>query len=271
MLRNIYHPPETLYYKGQLPLPDEKLIAIVGTRKATTNGKRAAEKIGQELAECGMTVVSGLALGIDGAAHKGALLGGGKTVVVLGRGVDEIYPREHSRLGEEILSNGGCIMSEYKPETPTFPNQFLERNRIVSGLSIGVIIIEAPLKSGALSTTRHALEQGREVFVVPGPVDSFNYRGSHMLLREGARLVTSAKEILDDLGFDMIENKNTKRTRKINPEENKIIEELFRRGTLSINGLAKETGMKLPILNSSLGSLVLDDIIEEAEGKFTLK
>lgn len=270
LLKDIYCPPETLYYKGQLPLPDEKLIAIVGTRKATTNGKNAAEKIGQELAECGVTVVSGLALGIDGAAHKGALLGGGRAVVVLAGGLHSIHPRTNFSLANEIVKNNGCIISEHEAGIPPLPYRFLERNRIISGLSLAVVVIEAPLRSGSLSTARHALEQGREVFVVPGPAGSFNYAGSHKFIREGARLVTSAREILEDLGFDIINKKQEFLIENSDIETKKIIEALKKFPGINVGKIAEETKMDVAEINGKLGILVLEEHVKEDRGRFYL-
>ena len=146
-------------------------------------------------------VVSGLALGIDAAAHEGALDGGGRTVAVLANGLDTVYPPSHEQLARRILERNGCILSEYPPGTPAFPSQFLARNRIVSGLALATVIIEAPARSGTLVTAKFALEQGREVFVLPGPARHPNFAGAHRLIREGARLIATADDILEDLGL----------------------------------------------------------------------
>ena len=199
LLREISNIPKKLYFKGQLPRNSEPAVAIVGTRKATLQGLEAARIISKGLAEVGIVVVSGLALGIDGAAHQGALSGKGKTIAVLAGGLDSVYPKEHRELAHEILELNGGILSEYEPGISSLPQHFLERNRIISGLTLGVVVIEAPLRSGALSTAHYALEQGREVFVVPGPINHSNYFGAHKLIRNGARLITSAKEIIEDL------------------------------------------------------------------------
>lgn len=200
LLNEIYNPPSLLYYKGDLSSLQRPCVAIVGTRKATEAGLRIARRFAGELARAGVTVVSGLALGIDTAAHEGALEVGGKTVAVLGNGIDWVYPRQNTGLAEKIISVGGAVMSEYPAKEPSYPTNFLARNRIVSGLSRGVVVIEAPEKSGSLVTANFALEQNREVFVVPGPIDHENYQGSHDLLRAGARLITKSQDILEDLG-----------------------------------------------------------------------
>lgn len=200
-LKKIPNFPKELYHQGTLPSNEEVCVTVVGTRKASPLGIEAAGEIARDLSEAGITVVSGLALGIDGAVHRGVLRAGGRTVAVLACGLDRIYPDAHKGLSESILKYGGALISEYPPGTAPLPEQFLARNRIVSGLSLGVVIIEAPFRSGAVSTAHHALEQGKEVFVVPGPARHANYLGSHKLIRDGARLVASARDIMEDLGL----------------------------------------------------------------------
>src|SRR3989339_275158 len=202
LLKEIPDPPTRLFCRGQLPHPDSICIAIIGTRKATTQGKAMAQRIARDLAASGIVIVSGLAMGIDTVAHKGALEASGKTIAVLANGLDNVYPAQNTSLANDLLAHGGAILSEYPAGTPAYPNQFLERNRIVSGLCVATIVVEAPERSGTLATARFALEQGREVFVVPGPADHPNYIGSHRLIRDGARLVTAASDIYEDLGID---------------------------------------------------------------------
>jgi len=176
-------------------------IAIVGTRRASAEGLAAAEEFARVFAMAGVPVVSGLALGIDSAAHRGCLSAEGRTIAVLAGGVEKIYPAANARLAEKIIGCDGSIVSEFEDE-PSYPNLFLRRNRIISGLSRAVIVIEAPFKSGAVSTAAWAAEQGREVFVVPGPIAHPNYKGSHKLIRDGARLVSSPEDVLLDLGLE---------------------------------------------------------------------
>jgi DNA processing protein len=189
-----------LYFRGELLPTDDRSVAIVGTRRATPYGRQAAERIAAELAQAGVTVVSGLARGVDGAAHRAALEAGGRTIAVLGSGPDVIYPAEHRRLAEQI-SESGAILSELplgsKPDAQNFP----ARNRIVSGMTLGTLIIEAPLRSGALITATFAADQGREVFVVPGSIFAQTAEGTNALLRDGARLVRDGADILEDLGL----------------------------------------------------------------------
>ena len=194
-LRNISDPPIVLYVRGRLPVLDEEAaVAVVGTRNCTPYGIKASERMGYELSRHGCVVVSGLARGIDTAAAKGALRAGGHVVGVIGAGLDIIYPPENKQLYDDVAGIG-AIISEYPPGTPAIGDHFPQRNRIISGISVGVTVIEAPLKSGALITASLALDQGRDVFALPGNVDSPSCEGSNQLLREGAVLVTSGIEI----------------------------------------------------------------------------
>jgi DNA processing protein len=201
-LREIPLFPWGLYHQGDLAPLALPAIAIVGTRKATDGARLLAREFAAAFARAGLTVVSGLAFGIDAAAHMGALQGEGPTVAVLANGLPQVYPAHHAELAREILRKGGALVSEYPPGEPPLPRRFLERNRIVSGLTRGIVVIEAPERSGSLATARFALEQNREVFVIPGPPKHPNYGGSHRLIREGAELVTSPEEVLRALGVE---------------------------------------------------------------------
>ena len=276
LLKEILDAPQELYYKGELPKPHEIIIGIVGTRKATHGGKIIAKQIAQELAQKGILIASGLALGIDSAAHEGALLGGGKTIAVLANGLDVVYPRQHYALAKKILSTKGLLLSEYPEGTPAYPNQFLERNRIISGLSTALILIEAPIRSGSLATARNALNQGREVLVVPGPANHPNYQGSHMLLREGARLVRNAEDVIEDLGLDSQINTNKKSDVvdiKTNlSKEEKIILEAIKNSKkpATVDKIAEETKLEPIIITQGLTFLTLQNIIKEKNGRFKL-
>ncbi|GMW02593.1 MAG: DNA processing protein DprA [Candidatus Hydrogenedentota bacterium] len=197
-LAEIYDPPLGLFVRGRWDNGDEPCVAIVGTRRATPYGIRMAGKFGRELAARGITVVSGLASGIDTAAHQGALEAGGRTVAVLGCGVDVVYPPENRDLMDRIAATG-AVVSQFPMTTKPSKGHFPYRNRIISGMSLGVLIVEAPLSSGALITARQAAEQGREVFAVPGQVGVNNSQGPHALIREGAKLVETVEDILVEL------------------------------------------------------------------------
>ncbi|MGD9711432.1 MAG: DNA-processing protein DprA [Thermomicrobiales bacterium] len=203
LLAQIPAAPPVLYVRGSL-LPDDDLaVAMVGTRRSTAYGRHAATDIAAGLASAGVTVVSGLARGIDGAAHQGALQAGGRTIAVMASGVDVIYPSDHERLAARIVESG-ALVSDYPPGTkPDAPN-FPARNRLISGLSLGTVVIEAPRRSGAMITVDFAADQGRDVFVVPANVDSAASEGSNRLLRDGARAVSSAEDILEDLGLSAV-------------------------------------------------------------------
>ncbi|HEX3656413.1 MAG TPA: DNA-processing protein DprA [Pirellulales bacterium] len=198
-LAEIPDPPGVLYVRGALEPRDGLAVAIVGSRHATQYGLAQAERLASSLARAGLTIVSGLARGVDAAAHRGALAAGGRTLAVLGSGVLNIYPPEHERLAAEVAA-GGALISENSLHAEPFSGSFPQRNRLISGLSLGIIVVEASTHSGALITARHALEQGREVFAVPGRVDNRMSHGCHRLLRDGARLVESADDVLDELG-----------------------------------------------------------------------
>jgi DNA processing protein len=198
-LANIAMPPRFLYVRGRLLPEDRDAVAVVGSRSCTSYGRRVAERLGHDLASAGFTLVSGLARGIDGAAHEGALKAAGRTIAVLAGGLSKIYPPEHTSLAEAIVAAGGALISEVPMRMEPMAGMFPARNRIISGLSRGVVLVEAAEKSGALITARHAAEQGREVFAIPGPVDSPASVGVLKLLRQGAKLVRHARDVLDDL------------------------------------------------------------------------
>ena len=203
-LRQIADPPPFLFVRGPAQLTDTNCIAVVGARAASDIGRRMAQRLGLELAAKGFTVVSGLARGIDGEAHQGALDAHGKTLAVLGCGVDVIYPAEHRKLAEAIIAGGGALISELPIGTQPLAENFPTRNRILSGLCLGVVIVEAAEKSGSLITARMALEQDRQVFAVPGSPLSGKTRGSNRLLKEGAKLVECVEDVIEELAPQMI-------------------------------------------------------------------
>jgi DNA processing protein len=198
-LNEIPDPPSLLYCRGTIEPRDQLAIALVGSRRCTPYGLRTAERLAAALARVGLTVVSGLARGIDAAAHRGALKAGGRTLAVLANGLAQVYPPEHEELACEVAGSG-ALLSEMPMRQGPLAGLFPQRNRIISGLCLGVVVIEATPRSGSLSTAKHATEQNREVFAVPGPVDSLSSRGCHRLIRDGARLVETVDDILEELG-----------------------------------------------------------------------
>ena len=199
LLRQIPDPPALLYVTGDLQALSGPQLAIVGSRKPSPTGRDNAEAFAKALAEMGLGITSGLALGIDAAAHQGALAGKGVTIAIAGTGVDRVYPAQHRKLAHQIVENGGCLVSEYPLGSPPLPHQFPRRNRIISGLSVGTLVVEAALSSGSLITARQALEQGREVFAIPGSIHNPMAKGCHQLIRQGAKLVETAQDILEEL------------------------------------------------------------------------
>ncbi len=203
-LREIPDPPPYLFVRGPAPLHQPGCLAIVGARAASEAGLRMAHRLGLELAAKGFTVVSGLARGVDGAAHQGALDGGGRTVAVMGCGIDVIYPPEHRKLAEGIIEGGGAIVSELALGTQPMAENFPTRNRILSGLCLGVVIVEAAEKSGSLITARMALEQNRQVFAVPGSPLTGKTRGSNRLLKDGAKLVECVEDVIEEIAPQLL-------------------------------------------------------------------
>lgn len=198
-LREIADPPGVLFVRGAIEARDALAIAIVGARHATRYGLAQAERLAGSLSRAGLTIVSGLARGIDGAAHRGALAAGGRTIAVLGSGVLNIYPPEHQDLAQQVMKQG-AVVSEAPVRAAPLSGTFPQRNRLISGMTLGVVVIEAARQSGALITARHAAEQGREVFAVPGRVDSRMSHGCHQLIRDGAKLVETPEDVLEELG-----------------------------------------------------------------------
>lgn len=262
LLKEIPGAPRALYIKGTLADDAAVRIAIVGTRKATAYGQKTAADFAEALGRAGAHIVSGLAYGIDAAAHEGALRSGTPTVAVLPCGIDRVYPRSHQKLAERILAAGGALVSEYPPGTELFKSSFLERNRIVSGLSSGVVIIEAPEKSGALVTARHAAEQGREVFVVPGKPSEPQYRGSYALLRDGARIVARPEDVCEDLGIAPKAAPNTGAA--LGETETNVLTLLKADGPLSIDKLAERSNLGPREISQALALLALQGLVAES-------
>jgi DNA processing protein len=210
-LKEIEQPPPILYLRGHLAQEDSWAVAVVGTRRVTSYGRQVAEELGAYLARNGVTVVSGLARGVDAIAHSAALAAGGRTLAVLGCGVDRIYPPEHRHLAEQVIAHG-CLLSDYAPGTPPDSANFPPRNRIISGLSMATVVVEAGQESGALITASFAAEQGREVFALPGSIYSAQSKGTNRLILEGARPLLNMQDVLEALNLTMIHQQQTART-----------------------------------------------------------
>ena len=276
LLREIPWPPFGLYFKGAIP-SEEPSIAIVGTRKASALGKRIAHQFARELARTKIPVISGLAFGIDAEAHRGVVAERGRTIAVLANGLETVYPREHARLAAQILELDGTLISEYPAFTASLPSRFIERNRIISGLSKGVIVIEAPKKSGSLATARFAIEQNRDVFVVPGAIDNLNYRGSHELIKSGAMLITDTTDVLHglDLASFAAEVKQKERQKELellNAAEQTIVSTLTLQGKkLTAEQIIEHTNLSPSEIQRALAFLVIKQYIQEEHGVYSLK
>ncbi|NTW62149.1 DNA-protecting protein DprA [Candidatus Saccharibacteria bacterium] len=243
ILGNIAKCPEKLYFIGSLPENRIPTIAIIGSRKPTSYGREVTYKLAHDLAQKGVIVVSGLALGVDAIAHRAALDAGGTTIAVLANSVDKICPATNKSLAEDILKYGGAILSEYEPPTDVMKFRLLQRNRIVSGLSDAVIVTEAAARSGVLSTVMHALEQGREVFVVPGNITSPMSAGCNKLIKQGAHPVTCANDVLEVIAPDILESQ-TCLALGANPSETRLIE-LLQSGIRDGDELQTKSGMEV--------------------------
>jgi len=262
LLAEISGRPPILYCRGNLLPEDEVAVGIVGTRRATPYGRQAAQEISNVLAAARVTVVSGLARGVDAAAHRAALHAGGRTIAVLGSGVDVIYPGEHRQLAEQIQASG-AIVSELPPDAKPDAQNFPARNRIISGMSLGVAVIEAPMRSGALITATFAADQGREVFVVPGNVFAASSEGSNALLRDGARIVRNGEDILEDLQLRDANGARAMQTAlplDLDPDERAIFEKLGA-DPLHIDELAEATGLTAMKLNALLMTMELKSLV----------
>lgn len=273
MLKNIQDPPYLLYYAGRLACLEKPMVAIVGTRRASSYGMEMAAMLSRGLCEADVCVVSGLARGIDEAAHVGALNAGGRTVGILGSGINVPYPPEHTQLLRKIAGGIGLIISEYPLDAGPLAFHFPHRNRIIAGLCQGVVLVEGPIKSGGMHTVNAALMQGRQVFAVPGRVGSFGSEGPHALLRDGARIVTSAQELLEDLDLAdvALEKKKEKQQRiRLSHEQSRIIS-MLRVEPVGMQELSERLQMDPAQLMTELGTLEIMGVIRrEAGNRFYL-
>lgn len=273
-LKDISDPPICLYIKGNLKSIDfnnNYFFGIVGTRNPTPYGVQITKKFGSELSRAGFIIVSGMATGIDTAAHKSALENEGKTIAVLGCGVDIIYPAANRRLYEDIIQNKGLIISEFPPGHLVMKGLFIARNRIIAGLSRGVMIVEGLKDSGALITARYAAEQGKEVFASPGPITSPLSQAPHILLKQGAKLVTSVEDIYEELGLQLIPKKKEDIEMQLNNQEKEIFQAL-QKESLLIDDIALQTHQPIHQVLDTISILELKNIIEKnSEGKYQVK
>lgn len=263
-------PPVVLYCRGKLR-HDEVCVAVVGSRRATWYGLDMAKRLSRELAGHNVTVVSGMARGVDSQAHIGALESGGRTIAVLGCGVDRAYPPENRELMKRIIDNG-AVISEYLPGTEPIPFNFPARNRIISGLSRGVAVVEASERSGSLITADFALEQGRDVFAVPGNINSAYSAGTNRLIREGARIVTSVADIIEELNLERTAEDMNNSVRKpggmdLAGNEKSIAQRLVS-GPVHIDTIARDCGLSIAVASSVLVMLELSGFVEQLPGKF---
>jgi len=267
LLAHTARPPARLYYRGILPSETQPLIAVVGTRTMSVYGQRVVETLIPPLVRAGYAIVSGLAYGIDACVHKTTLEAGGVTHTVLGSGVDEgsIYPAAHRSLARAIVEQGGCILSEFAPGTTPRKQFFPMRNRIVAGMCRGVVVVEAPERSGALITAFQALDENREVFAVPGPITHRNTRGTHMLIRLGAHIVTEAADIFRGLGDDEHTGRKSEVSVRARAElseiETKILD-CINEEPVHIDAFEKETLLDIQTINSTLGIMELKGVIK---------
>ena len=264
-LAAIPDPPNRLYVRGATEVLAAPAVAIVGSRRATRGGRDFAHALGRELASGGLVVVSGLAYGIDAAAHRGALASG-RTIAVLGSGLDRVYPRAHERLARDIVAADGAVVTEYAPDAGPRKHRFPERNRLISGLALGVVIVEATTRSGSLITARMAAEQGREVMAVPGPVTSPLAGGCHRLLKSGAALIENADDVLYAIGFERVDTATASPAPP--PEELKVLLEFVGAETTTLDRIVGATGLSPEAASEALVQLELLGFVAAHRGGY---
>jgi DNA processing protein len=276
LLGQIPDPPGVLFVRGELKPQDALAIAIVGTRHATQYGLRQAERLAGSLSRAGLTIISGLARGIDGAAHRGALGAGGRTLAVLAGGVLNVYPPEHQQLAAEVAAHG-ALVSEAPPRAEPLGGAFPQRNRLISGMALGVIVVEAGDRSGALITARHAMEQGREVFAVPGRIEDRTSRGCHRLIRDGAKLIESADDVLEELGplFKAAPREDGRVIHHpaellLNEVEQQVLSAIASDAT-SIDQVVSQTGLAVPQVLATISALEVRRVIRRLSGTMVVR
>lgn len=271
-LKEIFNPPPILYYRGSIDFLNNICLAVVGTRKFSNYGRQVTEDIVASLAKNGITIISGLALGIDSIAHKACLDASGKTVAVLGSGADKqcVYPSSNRYIADKIINSGGGIISEYPIGTNPTKYTFPMRNRIVSGLTRAVLVIEAPKNSGSLITAKYALDQNRDVFAIPGNIYGTNSQGTNQLIKDGAKLITNGDDILQELNIQIVFSEiDTKQ--KIDTEEEKIVLDLLSRDPLHIDKIKKMSTLNINVLLSTLTLMEIKGLIKDTGGKNYIK
>lgn len=257
-LKNIPNPPKTLYCSGDISLMQEQSIAVVGTRRMTEYGKRVVQEMVECWVKCGLVIVSGLAMGIDAQAHRSCIEAGGKTIAIIPSHVSEIEPKVNKNLAMKIIDSKGLILSEHPRETQVYPHSFLERNRLISGLASAVIVIEAAQKSGALSTANHALEQGKEIFAVPGSIYWPYSAGTNSVIEQGAIPLYNPKQVLDSLNIRMPENNKI----TINLTENeKMVLTLIENSSTELDSIINLSNLKTQELLTIITSLEMKNLI----------
>ncbi|MBI4272641.1 DNA-protecting protein DprA [Candidatus Uhrbacteria bacterium] len=263
LLRKIYDPPYVLYYRGTLPEKDRTLFGVIGARKATPYGLQCTHRLVPDLSTHGIGIVSGLAYGIDAASHEAALAHSGYTLAVIAGGVDHasIYPSVHRNLADRIIASGGCVLSEYPPATQPLPRQFPLRNRIIAGISQGVLVVEAAEKSGALITATCALENGREVCAVPGPITSPFSSGTNRLIKSGAHAITQSADILSILGFDLSSDGIASSAIPTLTDAERILYDVLSREPMHLDDLIKESRLDTQVVASTLLMLEMKNLI----------
>ena len=266
LLKEIYDLPPVLFVKGKLLAEDQRGVAVVGTRRATAYGREVTSRLTNDLASSGVTVVSGLARGIDAIAHKTALDSGGRTIAVLANGLDSIYPPEHKALASQIVENG-ALVSEHSLGTRPDPSHFPRRNRIMSGMTLGTLVVEAPASSGAIWTVRHALEQNREVFCVPGSIFSPASLGTNLLIQEGAKLVLDYRDILEELNIAGI-NEQIPMPSLAGPadETEKVLLKHITYDPVHIDEVGRQTGLPITTVSSTLAMMELRGLVKQTGG-----
>ena len=267
-LREIANPPKQLYCAGNIDLLNSKALAVVGSRKFTIYGKQVAIMVGRRIAKAGIPVVSGLAYGIDAFAHQGVVEEGGKAIAVLGSGIKRMGPASNRQLMSDLLDKGGLVVSEYDPEMPANRKTFPERNRIISGLSTGLIVVEANHNSGALITAQFANEQGRTVYAVPGNINSQFSLGSNLLIRDGAVPLIIIDDVIRDMGIDIEQEESVKA--ELGEDEISIVNSISRHGGITADGIAKECNMRVSQVNAICTVLEIKGVIEIYGGKIHL-